>query len=424
MITGSSRTFLGFGFGPIQSALFLYEAWRTGRFTRFTVAEVDRSLVEAVNTNAGRYSINIAHQDGIEQVTVDGVELLDPNDEAQRQRLIAAAAEADEMATALPSVDFYDRGGEASVVSILAAAVSRRDADRPAILYAAENHNHAAEILAGHLEPRLGREALAHFQPLNTVIGKMSGVIDDPQTSRQLRLAPLTPGNPRAVLVEAFNRILISRITLPRFEPAINVFEQKDDLLPFERAKLYGHNAIHALIGYLAWERGYATMAEAGGDAALMDIARRAFLDECGRALIVRHADLGDPLFTESGFRDYAEDLLARMVNPHLNDLIPRIIRDPQRKLGWDDRIYGTMRMVLEAGLQPTHLATGAAGGVRCLLAGPDAPASSPRRTRPSSRKALDALLRELWGKAAESDAAQADRLIELTWRAMAGQAR
>ncbi len=60
------KTFVGFGFGPIQSALFLYEAYCSGNFDRYVVAEVDAALVGAVRAAGGRYAINIAHPDRIE----------------------------------------------------------------------------------------------------------------------------------------------------------------------------------------------------------------------------------------------------------------------------------------------------------------------------------------------------------------------
>jgi hypothetical protein len=83
---------------------------------------------------------------------------------------------------------------------------------------------------------------------LNTVIGKMSGVITDPLQLHALGLTPITPEAGRAFLVEAFNRILISRIHFdtPGFQRGIQAFIEKDDLLPFEEAKLFGHNATHA----------------------------------------------------------------------------------------------------------------------------------------------------------------------------------
>jgi hypothetical protein len=99
------------------------------------------------------------------------------------------------------------------------------------------NHNHAAEILAEALELRLGgRLVKARTQVLNTVIGKMSGVVNDPVQIAEQGLRPVVPGMPRVFLVEEFNRILITRIGLSGFQRGIEVFEEKADLLPFEEA--------------------------------------------------------------------------------------------------------------------------------------------------------------------------------------------
>jgi len=404
-VPGHGKTFVGFGFGPIQSALFLYEAYCSGNFERYVIAEVDATLVGAVRAAGGGYAINIAHPDRIEQVQVEGVRLCNPADESDRRELVEAIAAADEMATALPSVRFYDTSDASSVARLLADGFQRRDPSRPAILYAAENHNHAAEILSERLSALVRPEALANSQTLNTVIGKMSGVIADADTIRRLGLAPLTPETPRAVLVERFNHILISRVTLPGFQRGIEVFVEKDDLLPFEEAKLYGHNAIHALIGYLANLRGLTTMAEAAGHSDIMATARAAFLDESGAALVKKYGQLQDPLFTADGYRAYAEDLVERMVNPHLNDLIARVTRDARRKLGYDDRLFGTMRLALSQGIEPTHMAQGAAAALLCA-----------GESRSQSRESVGAALREIWGQQADE---LAERLIALTWQAM-----
>ncbi len=404
MATGE-RTFVGFGFGPIQSALFLYEAYRSGNFGRYVIAEVDADLVRDVRTGGGRYTINIAHPDRIEQVTVDGVRLCDPAVTPDRQELVAAIAAADELATALPSVRFYDAGRATSVVELLSEGLRRRDPAKPAVLYAAENHNQAAEILEESLSSRVPDEQRAGFQLLNTVVGKMSGILDDVAIIRRLGLAPLTPDTGRAVLVEQFNHILISRVTVPGFRRGIEVFVEKDDLLPFEEAKLYGHNAIHSLIGFLAQQRGLTTMAEAANDLALLATARAAFLDESGAALIRKYRQLDEPLFTPAGYQAYAEDLIQRMVNPYLNDQVARVTRDPRRKLGYDDRLFGAMRLCLEHGITPAHLAQGAASALSSAVPGP---LNSPAEVRNH--------LHAFWGPHTDH---HAPALIQLTWRAL-----
>ena len=69
---------------------------------------------------------------------------------------------------------------------------------------------------------------------------------------------------------------------------------------------------------------------------------------------------MNDPLFSESGFNAYAEDSINRMINPFLRDPVARITRDPMRKLGWNDRMLGAMRLAGMANKKPLLLAKGA----------------------------------------------------------------
>ena len=414
------KTFVGFGFGPIQSGLFLYEAYMSGNFSRFVVAEIDGDLVRAVADNGGSCAINIARGDRIDRAELAGIELYDPRGAAGREAVVAAVGESDEMATSLPSVKFYDAGAETSVVQICADGIAGRPEPKPTAIYAAENNNHAAEILHDHLAARVPADHLAQLWTLNTVIGKMSGVIDDPATIDELGLATIAPGFGRAVLVEQFNRILVSAPGLPGYSRGIDVFVEKGDLMPFEEAKLYGHNAIHALIGYMADRGGYETIGQAGRDNRIMKTAADAFIEESGAALIARHKELGDPLFTRDGYREYAEDLLERMVNPFLNDQVSRVVRDPVRKLGCADRLYGTMRLCLDQGVQPVNLALGAAAGVLSMIAHRDElaslPAGLPETPAALDERSLRDVLTGIWAGAAGD---QAQALIALTWSAL-----
>ena len=380
-----NRTYVGFGFGAIQSGLLLYEAFQSGNFSRLVVAEVVPEVVEAVR-GAGGYALNIATAEGIEQCFVDGIEIYNPTVDEDAKMLVEALAEAQEIGTALPSVDFFT-DGTLSVADLLWHAFVKKlnDPGLPnAVVYTAENNNHAAEVL----KDAVGLDLTGRVQFLNTVVGKMSGVVVDEKQIEEDGLARVTPAASRAFLVEAFNRILIDRIDLPGFRRGIEVFAEKDDLLPFEEAKLYGHNAVHALIGYLAHGEHCRYMSDVDAFPEILEIARTAFLEESGAALIRKYAGL-DPLFTEEGFHAYAEDLLKRMMNPWLRDQVERVIRDPERKLGWNDRLIGTMRLVLSQGLRPDHFAAGARAAISYLSAQHGA---SPMRA-----------LVENWGKGSET---------------------
>jgi mannitol-1-phosphate 5-dehydrogenase len=376
-------TFVGFGFGPIQTGLMLFEAAESGRFDRFVVSEVDQALVDAVRGAGNSISINIAGRSGIRTRKLSGIELYNPKVLADREKIVPAITDATEMATAVPNVKIYAAGGEASIAALIAAGARP---GRHRIIYTAENNNYAAEALQEEVGKLAGAAQLADLQILNTVIGKMSGVISSAEEMRRLGLAPLVPGFERCVLVEEFNRILITRITLPGFRRGIGVFEEKDDLLPFEEAKLFGHNAIHALLGYLALLRGYDTMSRIGSDKALLALGRDAFMNESGAGLMHKHSGTGDPLFSYPGFTAYAEDLLERMVNPYLFDRVDRIIRDPRRKLGWNDRLFGTMRLAMRNGVEPRCMALGAAAAAEHAIT-EEKLSCTPRR-----------FLTELWG--------------------------
>lgn len=416
--------FTGFGFGPIQSGLFAKEAFASGNFSRIVVAEIDQDLVDAVRGNGGSYFVNVAGSDGIEVLEVEGVELLNPSVDGDREALCEALRRSTEIVTSLPSVDFYGAGGDCSVASLLADALSSSSAPAT-IIYAAENNNHAAEILQETLSrasdpcvmpgtchkkgtragrPRhevQGQSRGVRF--LNTVIGKMSQVVTDQNMIKELGLERIAPGIERAFLVEEFNRILVSRANIDGFRPGIEVFVEKDDLLPFEEAKLYGHNAIHALLAFIGGLKGYGRMTEMKGDGQVMRIARDAFIHESGGALVRKYADLGDELFTTEGYREYADDLLERMTNPYLADAVARAGRDVVRKLGLDDRIFGTMRLVVEQGIEPRSMAVGALAGLGVLLRQADE-YGLPAQLRSEDWRGLDegrirAILGWLWGE-------------------------
>ena len=414
MPSGGQRTFVGFGLGPIQTGLFIHEAERSGAFDRIVVAEVSREVVGAARACDGRLAVNIASADGVRAARLGPVEVLDPADAGDRETIIAAIAEAAEAATAIPSTSHYATGGEGSIHRLLARGIERRGGD-PLIVYAAENHTEAAQVLRRvvleELGPRSARSgkgarsvggALAGTAFVNTVIGKMSGVIRDRDEIAARRLEPLAAGLDCAHLVESFNRILIDRPVLAGGEAAprgLAAFEEKDDLRPFEEAKLHGHNAAHALASYLALARGARRMAELRGVEGAVPFVRAAFIEEAGAALIRRHAGK-DPLFAPEAFRAHVDDLIDRMLNPHLGDLAERVGRDPARKLGFGDRLAGTMRLALEAGVRPRRFGVGAAAALDHLL--PELP---PER--------IGAELERLWSRET-IDGSMAKELVRL----------
>ncbi len=358
------KIFLGFGLGAIQSGLMLMEAVKSGNFGRFIILEVNGALVEEIKSSGNSIVINTATNDGIIKFTIPNIEIYNPTDSKDLSKIQEAIASADEMATAIPSVDFYDLG-ENSIVKLLANNIN---SDKQQILYASENNNYAAEILLKKIKKYATADKLNNFQILNTVIGKMSGVIQDEATIAELNLDTITPNSLSAILVEEFNNIIITKIALPNFSKGIEVFLEKEELLPFEEAKLFGHNAVHSMLGFLASLRNYKYMSEIKNDKELWSYGETVFQNESGAFLLKKYKDLDEELFTEKGFAFYGSNLLERMTNPFLKDEVQRICRDPLRKLGYGDRLVGTIREALQQEVIASTLAKGVLGGLSFII--------------------------------------------------------
>ena len=377
------KVFVGVGLGPIQTGIFMSGACR-GKFDRIVIAEVDDKLRNAINSNGGIVTINTAFADCIKEEVISNVEVYNPNEEAGRAKLVEAAAEACELATALPSVKFF------AYCAPWMREGFRWQPDRLRFVYTAENNNRAAE----ELEEAIG-EKFPNTYYLNTVVGKMSGVVPEADCAER-KVTKLAPQADRAHLVEAFNRIYIS--SCPKIEQRqVQNLYVKNDLLPFEEAKLYGHNAIHFLLGTLGKTAGCEYMSDLTSHPELVALAREAFIRESGAALCKKYAGL-DELFTAEGFQAYAEDLLVRMRNAFLQDAIARITRDLPRKLSWEDRVVGTMRLILSQGEKPMVFAKGAA--------------LAAKEEFGSDATAVKKGLAELWGQWNE-EAEQVWQLIE-----------
>lgn len=361
---GGQRRLVVFGFGPIGAGLFGYEAFRTGDYAPPVVVDVQVPLVDALRRNGGHYGLNVAQAGGIDTHVIGPVAAANPLDAADRGRIVAVLARADIAVTCLPGTGFYDRG-EASPAALVAEALAARTLAAPLVLYAAENAVHAAASLVEAVRAASSVDPRPRLDVRDTVIGKMSGLQADAEAIDQLGLARIAPDYPAAMLVEAFEAIRVSGSDAPGFP----TFLAAPDLEPFEYAKLFGHNATHALGAFLGAHLGLPTFAELTRVDGAMALLHDAFELESGAALIRRFHGV-DPLFTVAGYRRYVVDLLERMTNPHLRDSIERAGRDPRRKLGWDDRLIGTMRVCLAQGIVPRRFALGAAAGLAILEPG------------------------------------------------------
>jgi mannitol-1-phosphate 5-dehydrogenase len=130
------------------------------------------------------------------------------------------------------------------------------------------------------------------------------------------------------------------------------------DYLASLHEKLFVFNAGHAISAYLGALRGHRTI-----DAAVADPLLRPLIVGCliesRRALLRLHRDLGDDI---GGAVSAA---VRRFSNTALADPIPRVARDPIRKLGPGERLLGPASLIQRTtGRVPAHLALGVAGAL------------------------------------------------------------
>ena len=336
-----AKTFIGIGAGPIQTGIYVAGA-ADGGFDRIVLAEVEPTLVAALKQHHS-ITVNTAEAERITTRTYENIEVFNPNDPNDLPQLIEIAKDALAFNTALPATKFY---------KFCAPWMKEAFAQNPAgrrYIYTSENSTTAA----ADLKAAMGVEYPETYY-LDTVIGKMSKVF----AAGESELPTLTPGFAKGHLVEAFNTIYTS--SAPGIEEVgIQNLFAKADLVPFEEAKLYGHNANHLLLALLAAERGCTSMSEAAKFPEIVEYTLQALLQESGAALCKKYAGV-DEYFEPANWEAWARELVRRMISPLLSDAIARVARDLTRKLGWEDRLIGAIRLCQAQGVPCPRLLHGA----------------------------------------------------------------
>lgn len=356
------RTLVGFGFGPIQAGVFVPFA-RTEGFEHITIAEIDQTLVRALRSNGGAYTVNVAHADRLEVRQIEGVEILDPALEEQAGTIRDRLREASTIVTALPSPASYAAGGDTSVVAYLARAL--QEAGPPVVVYTTENHPSAPACLEAAVRARLSCGLPARpVAVVGCVIGKMSQMIQGPHLRRRRDLVAMVPDLERVFLVESYDRIIAGRVPELCSGGRMSSLVEVEDLRPYQELKLFGHNAAHAMLGFVARARGIERMPTLRKLPTVLRAVGEIITFESGATLQRRWPGVRGELASAESLKQYADDLLGRMTNPFLDDAVERVIRDLPRELARDDRLFGALSLCDQSGVNAPNLETAALGGV------------------------------------------------------------
>ena len=133
--------------------------------------------------------------------------------------------------------------------------------------------------------------------------------------------------------------------------PDIKYMEHLTGFDGFLERKFYTYNAANGTTSFVGALLGYKVLAEAAHDERILKILHGVY-QETGKALSMKH---GISLEEQMAF---AKTSLNKLQDYTIVDFIERNARDPQRKLGKDDRLVGSARMVLSCGIRPENLCT------------------------------------------------------------------
>jgi len=307
-------------------------------------AEIDRRLVDRLNQR-GSYTLRIVDNQFSQDLTIAPVRAVDGRDQGAVADEILAA---DLLATAV--------GVRAlpQVAPAIARGVARRaeaSVEVPLNIIICENLKDASGTLRAMVQKHLAEE---HHDYLQEKVGFVEAVI--------ARMVPILPDevrekDPTFVVAEPYKVLPVDKRGFKGEIPDIVGLEPREDFAACVDRKLYLHNAGHAMLGYLGYQRGLEYGYEALDDPYIRPLLDRA-LDEAARALVAEHG------FDPEALRVHVADLLARFANRPLGDTVFRLARDPIRKLGPEDRLVGGARLALKHGIEPDALSWGIAAGL------------------------------------------------------------
>ena len=208
-----------------------------------------------------------------------------------------------------------------------------------------ENWKEPARILKEGVEAGIAPEAREY---LDNYVGFTESVI-----MRSGIEAPkeLLKKDPLIVNVQNYWHLPVDAARVKGSLPDIKYMEHLTGFAGFLERKFYTYNAANGTTSFVGALLGYKVLAEAAHDERILKILDGVY-QETGKALSMKH---GISLEEQMAF---ARTSLNKLQDYTIVDSIERNARDPQRKLGKDDRLVGSARMVLSCGIRPENLCT------------------------------------------------------------------
>ena len=256
-------------------------------------------------------------------------------------------------ALALTSVFDQNLPDVAVTIPLGVEACRARGRHIPLNIIACENMQNSSSTLGQHVRQHLNPEGLAYC---NRYFGFPDCMIS--------RVVPQPEADPLTLIAEDYNEWTVRRSEVKgdalAWFSALEAVDNQDARL--ER-KLFMHNGGHATCGYFGFHYGHQFVHEAVADA---NVARRvaAACDQIGEVVCRKHG------FPPDDIEAYKNDLYRRGAIPKMRDQILRVVRQPSRKLGGNERLLGPARLAAANGLHRHKIVEGIVAALKYQHAG------------------------------------------------------
>lgn len=220
-----------------------------------------------------------------------------------------------------------------------------------------ENWKLPATILKNGVEGMISEDAKEYF---HAHVGMTEAVI---MRSAIESPAELLKQDPLIVNVQDFWELPVDASRIVGELPNIQGLKLIPEFTGFLERKFYTYNAANGTTSYLGALLGFEKIADAAHDERILKILDGVY-QETAQALSKKHhfpldEQLAFTLTSKRKLQDYT-----------IVDFIERNARDPLRKLGKDDRLVGSARLVLEYGIRPDNLCIAIAAAIHYVSEG------------------------------------------------------
>ena len=280
-------------------------------------ADVNNEILDAINREQ-KYSIFIKDVDCYEEIitNISGISSL-----------------SEDIITEIETADIITTAVGPLVLSRIAPTIARginsrrvKNINTELNIIACENAVCASDLLKQEVLKHLDEEDKNYVEQY----------VGFPNSSVDRIVPPCKNDNPLDVTVENFYEWNVEEVGFKGEIPSIQGMNLVENLMAYVERKLFTLNTGHAITAYLGYLNGYKTVDESIADEKILRVVKSA-MRESGQGLAKKHN-----LDLEKHYI-YIDKIINRFKNPHLNDDVMRVGREPLRKLSAKDRLINPL---------------------------------------------------------------------------------